>query len=610
MRGISIKTTLLFLFSICGILNLEGQSLDSLQKKLDQVILHIYASEINQADSLVSSIISDLEETNQLESTFGLKVLGKKVTTLLHIKEYKEATALALQVIEDAEAKELWAIAIDTRIYLALLYELTKLPALCKDQLDQAHRQIRQYDQYSQYPHLCNRMASYFRIIARDLDPAYHYAMEGSKYLGQGTILDQAENNLLLGMVHAGGSFKDDSKAIQYYHKARDAYQKCGDDIGMVYGVGNLSKLHFRKGEFEKALLYNDTAMLYIKAHERKVGTVNSIYRGILNVRANLFKELGQLDSALYYKDQYIQFNYRRENERKIEAVREIEARYQGEKRLAQIEQQRQEIKFERQRTGFFAGLVTLFLIITGLSIYFNIRLRKVNQETKLQAAEITQKNEELSVSLEKQIMLQGEVHHRVKNNLQIIISLLELQMDELSDPEAKQGLTAMANRIHSMAAIHQFLYQNEGQELVELEEYIQDLCEHFSILSLPEKRPIFNLQFAEQAFNLNTLIPLGLIITELLTNSLKYATSPEQRLTVEMELKQVGTEYLLTYRDNGPGFPDHILQEKQGGMGTYLIKSMSRQLGGRLERSNEKGAVTKVYFKEKIGFSSYQTIS
>ena len=152
------------------------------------------------------------------------------------------------------------------------------------------------------------------------------------------------------------------------------------------------------------------------------------------------------------------------------------------------------------------------------------------------------------------------------------------------------------------MAAIHEMLYQKEGNELINLLDYTQNLCNHFSNFSEDERQPIFYLNFKDQYFNLATLMPLGIILSELLTNSLKYAAkSIEDRLTIRIGLKKTKEGYFIDYRDNGPGFPEGKLRERDGGLGTYLLKSMTRQLNGRLITNNDRGAVCNIFFKEKI---------
>jgi two-component sensor histidine kinase len=98
----------------------------------------------------------------------------------------------------------------------------------------------------------------------------------------------------------------------------------------------------------------------------------------------------------------------------------------------------------------------------------------------------------------------------------------------------------------------------------------------------------------------LETLMPLGIIMNELMTNSLKYGTMPNHQLEIDIYLQPCADGFCLEYRDNGPGFPIGTMGERNGGLGSYLLKSMVRQLNGHLTTHNDDGAVHKIFFKEK----------
>ncbi len=196
--------------------------------------------------------------------------------------------------------------------------------------------------------------------------------------------------------------------------------------------------------------------------------------------------------------------------------------------------------------------------------------------------------------------MLQGEIHHRVKNNLQVIISLLDLQQDDIHDPKALQSLQSMSNRIYSMAAVHEILYCKEGVETISLLEYTQTLCRHFRQIAPPDQEIIFDVDMETEELGLETLMPLGIMMNELLTNSLKYAAIPGLPLEIEISLKRCADGFCLFYRDNGPGFALGELGEREGGLGSHLLHSMCRQLSGQIKTHNDKGAVYRIFFRQK----------
>ena len=194
--------------------------------------------------------------------------------------------------------------------------------------------------------------------------------------------------------------------------------------------------------------------------------------------------------------------------------------------------------------------------------------------------------------------MLQGELHHRVKNNLQIIISLLEMQSDDIKDESARERLYIMGERIHSMAAIHEILYTREGVSNASFPEYVHRLCRHFMELSSPANSPCLDFHLEEVWFDLETLMPVGIILNELLTNTRKYTAAMENEVNIGIALSSKNGVFTLRYHDNGPGFPNEKLEHREGGLGSYLLDSMTRQLGGSARTYNENGAVVELTFR------------
>ena len=195
--------------------------------------------------------------------------------------------------------------------------------------------------------------------------------------------------------------------------------------------------------------------------------------------------------------------------------------------------------------------------------------------------------------------MLQGEIHHRVKNNLQVIISLLELQKEDIKDENTRNGLDAMSSRIYAIAAVHDVLYQGQEGQLVDFLNYTKKLCSHLQ-QAMAREDSTFKLKIPEQLFNLDTLIPLGIMLNELITNSFKYGRQKGGPALIDIQLKPEQNGFYLYYKDNGPGFPGGQLQGREGGLGAYLIRSMARQLKGQVESQNEGGASYIIFFQEK----------
>jgi len=205
---------------------------------------------------------------------------------------------------------------------------------------------------------------------------------------------------------------------------------------------------------------------------------------------------------------------------------------------------------------------------------------------------------EEIKHSLKEKELLLREVHHRVKNNLAMISSLLNIQGRYLKDKEASEAIRQSRKRIHTIALLHEKLYRSQDLTNIRFGEYIHDLAEallHSSPLN-PE-RCHFQLDIEDCSFSIDTIIPLGLIITELITNSLKYGSHTENSLTIAISLKSEKDRYVLTVSDNGPGIGEEVDWRNMGTLGLQLVITLTEQLRGRLELEKRDGASFKISF-------------
>ena len=197
--------------------------------------------------------------------------------------------------------------------------------------------------------------------------------------------------------------------------------------------------------------------------------------------------------------------------------------------------------------------------------------------------------------------MLLSEIHHRVKNNLQNIIGLLSLYESKIEDPHAKSYMKDVSGKIHSIALIHEQLYEVKEFEFTNMEEYFGELTDYYNTLVGLTHNLKFEIDAKEIKLNIETAIPLGVVCAELISNSIKYAETESDSLNLSIKLKRCENEgFCFEYRDNGKGYADDVLESERTGMGLLLIKSMSRQLMADLEIENQNGAVTRLIFKEK----------
>lgn len=588
------------MFLLCAYFNVTQGQISSEKSniledfKKAEKYLHFFRND--SAVLVLSDLTKRLKAEDKLHTSLGFKIRLLYAQALGREHQYEVASKELLALVDESSRLHQWYAFTDAQIALALIYENLNFPNKCIKHLQKAQSSIKTHQIDSLYPHFCIRISSYHRLFGIR-DSSIYYAKEAIR---TGEPYQKAEpktvGHLLMGMLLSSTEFEE---AVYHYRMAGKGWMAVDHLNGYVVIMNNLASLHLKNNLLQPALAYNDsslTGLQKVKENGQMTFPAYILYQR----RAKIYKALGQNDSAWHYlaKSHEIQLEDIQNNSR--EEVTEIEARYNDEKKAEQIKLQLQQIEYEKSRKGLLIITVIIVLIFLGLLFYYYLRLRKAKHKVEAQALLIQETNRDLSDSLNEQIVLQGEIHHRVKNNLQIIISLLELQSEETEKEEVIADFEAMSNRIYSMAAIHDILYQEEGITQVDFHTYIENLCHYFSSSFLANNEIKFNLNIEDHHFNLETSMPLGILMTELLTNSLKYAKVRGEILEISIALEKLQEKYLIQYRDNGPGFLTGSLQEREGGLGTYLLKSMSRQLQGNMESRNENGAVYTIYFKEK----------
>jgi len=197
----------------------------------------------------------------------------------------------------------------------------------------------------------------------------------------------------------------------------------------------------------------------------------------------------------------------------------------------------------------------------------------------------------ELTSQMEEKETLLKEVHHRVKNNLQTVSSLLSLQSRNVEEARMKTLLKSTQNRVISMAMVHEMLCTRKDIAHIEYKSYVQELSEYLirSIKGLDSKVQL-KIDIPDIKLGIDTAIPLGLLINEAVTNALKYGFADEEEGEIYIVLKkELDKQYVLNIGDNGKGFPDTITYKNSKSLGLKLIHNLTRQLKGTIQRDDSK---------------------
>jgi two-component sensor histidine kinase len=332
--------------------------------------------------------------------------------------------------------------------------------------------------------------------------------------------------------------------------------------------------LHFQ-GDTEKALSYFDAVYSWIieSGNQHAEIGINAL-RQMVETAENggLYKRAYKYLSKLRTIEQETVFKDRQRTTKTLEIVNETKRKEQL------IDIQEAEIAFQNQ---------VIWASLVGLSVIFALTLFLYQSRRKVHA-----KNQKIE-------MLMRELHHRVKNNLQVISSLLGLQSMKLQDAIAKQAVSEGKQRIKAMSLIHQKLYQQDEVSALDVNEYISalvnDLADSFGFRD--KGRVIIDVPSI--SLNADTSLPIGLIVNELVTNALKYAFRDIEEPILELKLiQQTNSSYMLFVRDNGPGLPANFDLTKAESFGLKLVNILIKQLNASIEWVYEDGLQYQISFQ------------
>lgn len=306
----------------------------------------------------------------------------------------------------------------------------------------------------------------------------------------------------------------------------------------------------------------------------------------VLNESSKALAAHGFFDEALRYKDKSVVLTRKIYSEDLSQSLSSFKTKQALKEKEIEIER----VKERSKLYIIIASLVAGLLLITY--IFF---IRKKKQSKLLKA-----KNDQINLALKEKELLVKEVHHRVKNNFQIIASLLDLQAKGIEDETAKVFANESKNRLKSMALIHQKLYQDENG-LINFGEYIHLLVNEVSSIYNYKKNIDIHILANNLFFDIDTAIPLGLIINELLTNAYKYAflNNTKGSLKVTVAGAEQGS-YKLTVADNGSGIPNNFDIKKTKSFGFNLVNRLVKQLRGTMVLTNSNGAIIEIEFQDK----------
>lgn len=418
-----------------------------------------------------------------------------------------------------------------------------------------------------------------------DLDKSLEYIKLSQDYfVVNGPKVELARSHYIMGNVYLKQENWDQGGVE--HQKALDLYIELGHGMRIAGSTMKIGEVAFEKGELDKAVeKINDALEL-----SKKIGTQAQISSEYI-LLSKIYAEKSLYKEALEYRILYESVRDSIINEENNKKIAELQHKYQTEKterELAEVTalNNANELTVKRQNNQKI-GLTALaiFILIIAIILFNQYRNKKKTNQV------LQEKNVIIEKALDDKEILLKEIHHRVKNNLQFISSLMNLQTRHIDDENALRILTDSKNRVKSMAMVHQKLYQEDNLTGVDMKEYISNLLESLiRSYNIDREKVEVKKSIERITLDIDTAIPLGLILNELITNAFKYAFTGQKSGLLEVVLKKEPDQLYMKVSDNGAGIPEKIDPATGSTFGFKLIKSLAEKLKADLNIKNGKG--------------------
>ncbi|MEO7309353.1 MAG: sensor histidine kinase [Chitinophagaceae bacterium] len=408
----------------------------------------------------------------------------------------------------------------------------------------------------------------------------------GNFYLSQGDIpkgniwFDKARQTLKDNYYPERLALIYRNKAESYFERNdyRQAYENLlqyNNYISQMYSGKNIANLGSMENIMSATTSKDEVKLLGLQNELKQ----NQLFKELL-IRHGLERENSLIDSGLS-KEKRLTEALQRENtfrQNELEKETSLKAALNRENILAASQ-----LKKERSIKFLLLAGGLLLLVSAGATFYFYNKQRKKNAVIQKQADDVQ--------------VLMKEIHHRVKNNLQIISSLLDLQSMTMKDSHAAEAVKEGKNRVQSMALIHQNLYSEGNIKAIKAKEYINNLLESLcNSYNIGKDKVEINTEIDDLSLDVDTMIPLGLVLNELVSNSLKYAFKNQQKGELHLVLELRPQHLLLKVSDNGSGFPEGLDIKSNKSFGLKMIRAFAQKLKANLDIYNNNGAVVEMH--------------
>lgn len=403
-------------------------------------------------------------------------------------------------------------------------------------------------------------------------------------------------------------SKKDYPKARDYFMRAWQLEDELSNKVkgGMTnsYLIRRLGRINLLLGDFREGrkflMMLFSPPLVNTVPQEDLAKAYYDLYR--------VDSATGDFKSAAHWLVLYSNLKDKVDNESQSKQIIDLNVKYETLQREKGLQQLRAQNQMEVQKAAnagklYIAGLVFLGFVIVMVYIRYrnnkrtNTRLRMQKEEIDKQNVELQELNRRQLVLLEEKEWLLREIHHRVKNNLQMITSLLSSQSEFLKDETAARVILESQHRVEAMSLIHQKLYNSGNLSSVDMPDYIGELVDYLRDSFDMSKKVVFDMSIERIRLDVSKAVPVGLILNEAITNAFKYAFPKGVDDRMSIRLFPEGARVTLQVADNGKGMPENFDAGDADSFGMILMRGMAEDLDGTFYIDGSNGTVITVSF-------------
>ncbi len=580
-----------------------GKKVEQAQALVEIAYLKMGLGNMEAAKTDLESCLRLYNESNYKETQRVYSLLG---VTYTQMGDYKEALENSLQAVRLVEKNNDTSIlAAEIYNYVAITYNQLQDIEKSNEYFQKAYQISKRFNDRELDTMILSNIVQTFIHLKKNKQ-AILYLKKMEKEIDS---MDESYRTMLISRALSIYTEVADFKLAKKYSDQAMRKLKDGEaDHGInVILYPSLIQYLFRSGQYNEARRY---LAYYKKISEKKkdrkkLQEIHRMFFQLDSVESKFVSAIKEYKLQETYKDSLF-------SQEKNKQIAELQIKYDTEKKDKDLVLKEQQNKLLRKQGELresklskanllknigFGSMILLLIIIISLFAGYRIK-HKTNRILKSQKYEINRKNVILQKLVVEKEWLLKEIHHRVKNNLQMVMSLLQVQSHHLKDPAAMKAIKESQNRIHSMSLIHKKLYQSESVMSINMAVYIQELAEYFQSTFDMGRRIQFSLDLEPIELDTSQAVPLGLILNEAITNSIRHAFINKESGLISLSFKHIDENYIkICIKDNGVGIPWNFNENKFKSLGMKLIRGFSTDLDAELLIKNENGLLIDIEF-------------